>query len=95
MSDPLRFILKEGVAVQFDYKNYRGVTRKRYVVALNITFEATQYYPKAQFILNAFDIEKRDKRGFAMEKIQNFERVERGGSIDVDDPLDLKCGGHG
>jgi predicted DNA-binding transcriptional regulator YafY len=73
---PLRFILKNGTACQFDYTNYKGVSRKRVVVALNISFESTTYYPKTQFILNAFCLEKKDTRGFAMEKIQNFEVIK-------------------
>lgn len=61
--------------VRFVYTNHRGETATRTVRPHSITFKATQYHPEPQWILVAWDIDKRTRRSFAMKDISQWEPV--------------------
>ena len=56
-------------AYKFLYRNHRGEEALRRVVPMSIRFGATEWHPKDQWLLRAFDLEKRAEREFAMADI--------------------------
>jgi predicted DNA-binding transcriptional regulator YafY len=53
-------------ALVFHYKNWRGETSIRRVKPLRVWFGSTEWHPKDQWFLEAEDIEKGEKRDFAL-----------------------------
>jgi predicted DNA-binding transcriptional regulator YafY len=61
--------------VQFLYTNHKGITRRRMVQPLRLEFTSTAWYPEPQWILFAADVESGEVRGFAMERISQWQRL--------------------
>ena len=65
------------------YTNYKGETRYREIIPKSIEFKATNWHKEEQWILNAYDLEKEDDRGFALKDIkakngiQEYERQKQ------------------
>ncbi len=59
-------------AVSILYTNYRGETSIRKIVPKRIWFGKTEWHPAKQWILDAFDLEKEAKRGFAMKNVKSW-----------------------
>ncbi len=57
----------DGERFKFVYKNYAGLVSERTVIPYSVWFGATQYHPKPQFFLNAFDIDRNESRDFALD----------------------------
>lgn len=57
-------------AVQVVYTNYRGETAIREIIPDRIWFGSTEWHPKDQWLLDAFDVEKQAKRSFALKDIR-------------------------
>ena len=55
------------------YTNYKGETRYREIIPKSIEFKATEWHKEEQWILNAFDIEKNDDRGFALKDLKEWK----------------------
>ena len=49
------------------YLNWRGVVRERVIVPHHIWFGATEYHSEPQFLIEATDTEKGEKRHFALK----------------------------
>jgi hypothetical protein len=62
--------------VRILYTNYRGETAYRTIIPENIVFESTEWHPTEQWILNAFDVEKNAKRGFALADIKEWHTID-------------------
>lgn len=58
--------------VTFIYKNHRGETARRNVQPISIKFGATQWYPEAQWLLEAYDNDKEAVRLFALKRIKDW-----------------------
>ena len=58
--------------LQFVYKNWKGETNNRIVIPYDIWFGSTEFYPKEQWLLRAYDIEKCAERNFALRDIIKF-----------------------
>jgi hypothetical protein len=52
------------------YTNYRGITARRRIIPRRIWFGSTEWHPGEQWILDAFDLEKRAERSFAIADIK-------------------------
>lgn len=52
--------------VQFTYRNYKGITALRTVRPIRLWFGSTAYHPEAQWLLEAFDLDRQETRDFAM-----------------------------
>lgn len=57
----------EDVAVEFVYTNWRGETFVRRAAPITLTWKATKHHPEPQWILRAFDMDKREPRDFALK----------------------------
>lgn len=63
--------------LKFIYKNWKGETRERVVVPVEIWFGKTEFHRKEQWFLKAFDVEKNpesggDEHDFALKDIEKF-----------------------
>lgn len=52
--------------LQFQYRNYRGENSERRVIPNKIWFGTTEYHTEPQWLMTAYDIDKRDVRDFAL-----------------------------
>ena len=60
--------------LRFDYINYRGEKSKRTVIPFNMKWmSGDHYHPEPQWLLLAFDIDKKELRNFAANRITNLE----------------------
>lgn len=58
--------------VSIVYTNYRGETARREIIPQRVWFGATQWHPEEQWLLDAFDIEKKSPRSFALRDIRSY-----------------------
>lgn len=56
----------------FKYKNWEGKTAIRTVQPIKIWYGKTRWHPKLQWFLKALDLEKNEKRDFAVLEIIKF-----------------------
>ena len=66
---PLPNIEKEKV-VRILYTNYRGETTIRRIIPERIWFGETEWHQERQWLLDAFDIDKSQRRSFAVKDIR-------------------------
>ncbi len=71
--EPLTFERpSKSLCVFIDYTNWKGERRVREVSPVNISFTRTEHHPKTEWILRAWDVEKRAYRDFAMKNIHSW-----------------------
>jgi len=58
------------------YTNWRGETTERTIVPEKIYFGSTEWHPEEQWLLTAFDVEKKASRDFAMKDIAKWHPIE-------------------
>jgi len=59
--------------IRFTYKNYRGDLGQRLVQPIRTWFGRTTYHPKRQWLLKAWDFDRRATRDFAMADISGWK----------------------
>ena len=64
--------IKDNTVVTILYTNYRGKTGYRKIQPEKIWFGATDWHPKEQWLLDAYDLEKEASRNFAMKDIKEW-----------------------
>ena len=57
-----------------EYTNYKGVTSTRRIVPMKLFFGSTHYHPEEQYILTAYDIDKKEDRDFAMKDFKDHRQ---------------------
>jgi predicted DNA-binding transcriptional regulator YafY len=62
-------------AIEILYTNYRGETARRKIVPWSLRYGSTEYHPEPQWLLEAFDLEKKAGRTFAMHDIAEWNRL--------------------
>ena len=55
--------------VQFSYRNHRGEVGTRRVRPIRIWFGSTAWHPEAQWLLEAFDLDRQGTRDFALSSV--------------------------
>jgi predicted DNA-binding transcriptional regulator YafY len=58
--------------VTIRYTNYRGETADRRIIPRRIRFASTDWHPEAQWLLDAYDLDRQAERSFAMRDIANW-----------------------
>ena len=58
--------MNEGQIVSVVYTNHAGVTRRRWIVPLELWCGETRWHPLAQWLLKAVDVETGEEKDFAM-----------------------------
>jgi predicted DNA-binding transcriptional regulator YafY len=61
-----------GKPLKFKYKNWEGKTAVRKVRPTEIWYGKTQWHPKTQWLLRAWDLDKDAERNFAVQDIIKF-----------------------
>ena len=66
---------KSPCRVTFTYRNWRGEVSTRTVIpeAHGFRFAKSEWHPETQWLLKAWDLQKRDWRTFAMKDISDWE----------------------
>jgi predicted DNA-binding transcriptional regulator YafY len=66
-------------AVDIDYTNWKGERRVRRIIPKpeQFFFGVTEYHKEPQWLLKAFDVEKKAERTFAMRDIHSWRPVKR------------------
>jgi len=62
----------EKKAVKIVYTNYKGETADRTIIPLELWFGSTEYHKEEQWLLKAFDLEKKAERNFAVKDIKSW-----------------------
>lgn len=55
------------------YTNYRGETAHRHIIPRKIHFASTKWHPESQWLLNAYDCDRKAERSFAMRDIAEWK----------------------
>lgn len=58
--------------LRMTYTNYRGERAMRRVVPERVWFGATDWHPTAQWLLDAFDLDRNACRSFALQDVESF-----------------------
>jgi len=64
--------------VTIDYTNWRGERAHRYIRPIRMEWGSNQWHQEPQWLLIAYDAERRDERAFAMSGVHEW----------VQDPVD-------
>lgn len=54
------------------YTNWKGVTSTRHIMPKRLYFGSTEWHTEAQWLLEAFDVDKQVVRTFAMKDIHEW-----------------------
>lgn len=65
--------MEDNKIVRILYTNWKGETAYRKIIPKSIEFKATEWHKEAQWILNAFDVNKQADRGFAIKDIKEWK----------------------
>jgi len=65
-------VKKSDTPLVFKYKNWEGKTSIRNIIPEKIYFGKTKWHPQKQWFLVAFDLDKKEKRIFALKDIIKF-----------------------
>ena len=58
--------------VRICYTNHVGETAIREIIPIKIWFGSTDWHPENGWLIDAFDIEKKEERSFAMKDIKSW-----------------------
>lgn len=62
--------MSEDKSVRILYTNYRGETALRNIIPEKLFFGSTQWHPEPQWLLEAVDLDRQEKRSFAMKDVR-------------------------
>jgi predicted DNA-binding transcriptional regulator YafY len=63
--------------VSFEYVNWKGQRATRRVRPIRLWFGSTAFYPDAQWLLEAFCLDRLESRDFSMGKVENWRHYEK------------------
>lgn len=61
------------------YTNYRGETALRRIIPMSLRFGSTEWHPRAQWLLEAFDLDRHAERSFALQDILEWSPTDKDG----------------
>lgn len=64
-----------GDRIEFSYTNWKGEHAKRAAVVKGIAFGNVEWHEGKQWIMTAFDLDKRVDRFFAMKDMSNIKKI--------------------
>jgi len=64
--------IEEKKIVKIVYTNYRGETAERKIIPIELWFGSTEWHPEEQWLLKAFDLDKKAERNFALKDVKNL-----------------------
>lgn len=63
---------QEKPPLKFRYKNWQGEVAVRRIIPIEIWYGHTEFHSQEQWLLKAFDVEKKEERDFAINDILEF-----------------------
>jgi predicted DNA-binding transcriptional regulator YafY len=63
------------MVITIRYTNYRGETALRRILPKAIQFVSTQWHPEPQWVMEAFDLDRKEDRSFAIKDILDWKPV--------------------
>jgi len=76
MTYDLNTMAEPGARVVIDYTNHKGERREREIVPEEIEFRSTPYHPERQWVLQAWDVEKKARRTFPLRFIHSWRPAQ-------------------
>lgn len=70
--------LSPGSVHTVTYRNWQGVTSERRIQVTEIYYGATTYHPTPQWLLRAWDLDKREERTFALADMRPAAQTPAG-----------------
>jgi predicted DNA-binding transcriptional regulator YafY len=64
--------MESNKTLRFIYRNYRQSVETRRVLPDSLRFGQTPYHPRSQWLLRAWDLDRKDWREFAVEDVLRF-----------------------
>jgi len=64
--------LSKGDYIEFSYTNWEGKVGVREVIVEGLLYGSNSYHTDEQFLLEAFDIDKKEMRTFAIKDMTNI-----------------------
>lgn len=65
----------KGTKIAFDYVNWQGVQGHRRAKIEKVMFGSTEYHPEAEWLMEAWDLDKEAVRFFAMKDMANVKEI--------------------
>lgn len=65
--------MEDKKAIKILYTNWRGETAIRTIIPLEIIFASTEWHPEEQWLLKAYDLDKKAERSFACKDIKDWD----------------------
>lgn len=65
--------INEEQQIVIAYTNYKGISSVRRIIPKNIYFGSSKWHPEPQWLLEAFDLNKKAERHFAMTDIHSWQ----------------------
>lgn len=62
----------ETIKVTLDYTNYKGERKTYHIIPDKLLFISNKWHPEPQWLLKAWDLNKKDTRFFAMKDIHKW-----------------------
>ena len=72
--------------VTFTYKNHRGEVETRLVEPVQIKYTYNVWHPELQWMLEAYDVNRKALRTFAMKDISGWKPYAEVAEITIDEP---------
>jgi predicted DNA-binding transcriptional regulator YafY len=72
-----RAYLKRMRSITFDYTNYKGETGKRNAQVISIFYGSNQWHKNDQWLMEGYDMDKKDFRYFAMNAMKNVQEIKQ------------------
>jgi predicted DNA-binding transcriptional regulator YafY len=60
------------MVVTIRYTNYRGETAIRRIIPREVRFISTEWHPEPQWVLEAYDLDRKAERSFAIKDINDW-----------------------
>ena len=60
-------------AITILYTNWKGETAYRRIIPKGLRFASSEFHPEAQWLLDAYDLDKQADRAFAMRDVKEWK----------------------
>lgn len=67
--------IHEGDIISFNYTNWKGERATRTAKVRNLLYGSNEFHPEKQWLLIAFDMDKKLQRTFAMKDMCNVQFI--------------------
>ena len=65
--------MNEEQNIEVIYKNWRGEVANRKIIPISITFDSTEWHSEKQWLLECYDLDRKNTRLYALKDIQSWK----------------------